>query len=166
MMRSIRDMERIRTSLYFVGRIIFGSVLAIVLGVVGIGIAWSMFVFWGASSHTTLLLMFFSGAGIGASSGTFLAWFRVDRLPSFPVMTLMWVLLSILGGMGAVLGYQFGAKQEVECCVGPALNPIAYMTIGTAIATNVVALIYGLIRECRLQGLDREHNRNLSSLVS
>jgi len=163
MMRLTKDMETLRTSLYFVGRIAFGLVLATVLGVVGIGIAWSMFVFWGASSHNTLLLLFFSGAGIGASSGTFLAWFRVDRLPSLRVMTLMWILLSTIGGTGAWLGYQFGSNQEVECCVGPVLNPIAYMTLGTAISTNVVALLYALIREAKLYGLNRAHNKNASS---
>ena len=158
-------MGKIRTPLHFVGRIMFGLVLATVLGVVGIGIAWSMFVFWGATPHNTLLLLFFSGAGIGASSGTFLAWFRVDRLPSVPVIILWWLLLAVVGATGALLGYQFGSRQAVECCVGPPLNPIAYMTLGTAISTNLVALVYGIVRQTKMLRLDKSHNRGTSSFV-
>jgi len=165
MMRLTKDMEKIRTPLHFVGRIMFGLVLATVLGVVGIGIAWSMFVFWGATSHNTLLLLFFSGAGIGASSGTFLAWFRVDRLPSVPVIILWWLFLAVVGATGALLGYQFGSRQAVECCVGPPLNPIAYMTLGTAISTNLVALVYGIVRQTKMLRLDKSHNRGTSSFV-
>ncbi len=40
--------------LVYLGRAVLGVLLAAMLSVIGIGIAWGMFVFWGAVSHVTL----------------------------------------------------------------------------------------------------------------
>ena len=41
------------------------TLLVALLSVIGIGIAWGMFVFWGAVSRVTLLSLFMTGVGGG-----------------------------------------------------------------------------------------------------
>jgi hypothetical protein len=50
----------------------------------------------------------------------------------------------LLGIGGAWGGFQFGANQEVACCVGPAITPITYTAMGASAATNAVALAMGI----------------------
>ena len=127
------------------GRTVLGVLLAVTLSVIGIGIAWGMFVFWGAVSHTTLLLLFMTGAGVGAGIGSFAAWLRIDLAPRASVSAAMALVIILMGVGGAWGGFQFGGTREVACCVGPTIGPITYTVIGATIAANVAALAMVLI---------------------
>ncbi len=142
-------MDRVQPVLVLVGRTVLGALLATVFSVVGIGIAWAIFVFSGAGSHATLLALFMGGGGIGAGSGSFLAWLRVDWVPPWP-MLLAAVLAPVLAGIaGAWGGFQFGANQEVVCCAGPDITPITYTALGATAAANAAALLMGIAHEIK-----------------
>ncbi len=138
-------MDRVQPVLVLVVRAVLGVLLAAVLSVIGIGIAWGMFVFWGAVSHVTLLLLFMTGAGVGAGIGSFAAWLRIDLAPRTAVLMVVAMVLILAGIGGAWGGFQFGATREVACCVGPAIGPITYTTLGATIAANGAALAMVLI---------------------
>ena len=131
--------------LVFLGRAVLGVLLAALLSVIGIGIAWGMFVFWGAVSHVTLLFLFMTGAGVGAGIGSFAAWLRIDSAPPASVSIMVALLLIMAGIGGAWGGFQFGATREVACCVGPDIGPVTYTALGATIAANGVAVAIGLI---------------------
>ncbi len=133
-----------------------GVLLAAMLSVIGIGIAWGMFVFWGAVSHTTLLLLFMTGAGVGAGIGSYAAWLRIDMAPRASVLAAMALVIILMGIGGAWGGFQFGGTREVACCVGPTIGPITYTVIGATIAANVAALAMVLIHG---MGLRRDWRR-------
>ncbi len=139
-----------------VGRADLGVLLAAMLSVIGIGIAWGMFVFWGAVSHVTLLLLFMTGAGVGAGIGSYAAWLRVDLAPRRSVLAAVAMALILAGIGGAWGGFQFGATQEVACCVGPSIGPITYTVLGATIAANGAALAMVLIHGI---GLRRDRPR-------
>ena len=116
-------MDIVRPVLVLVGRTVLGLLLSSVFSVIGIGIAWSMFVFFGAVSHATLLVLFMIGAGVGAGLGSYVAFLRVDWIPTAPILVVMGLTLLLAGMGGAWGGFLFGANQEVECCVGPRCYP-------------------------------------------
>ena len=138
------------------GRTVLGVLLAATLRVIGIGIAWGMFVFWGAVSHTTLLLLFMTGAGVGAGIGSFAAWLRIDLAPRASLLAVMALVIILMGIGGAWGGFQFGGTREVACCVGPTIGPITYTVIGATIAANAAALAMVLIHG---MGLRRQRPR-------
>ena len=145
-------MDIVQLVLVLAGRTVLGLLLAAVFSVIGIGIAWAMFVFFGAVSHATLLSLLMSGAGAGAGVGALVAWLRVDRVPRWP-MRLAGALALVLAGIGGAWGgYQFGAGQEVACCVGPAITPITYTALGATAATNALALAMGVAQEIKARG--------------
>jgi hypothetical protein len=116
--------------------------LAIVLSMLLLGIAWGLYIFSGAVSKTTLLVMSIAGAGLGAGLGASLAWLRIDRNPPL-VLTLMFAL-GILGGvLGGWAGYQYGSNKEVECCAMPETAPFTYTAFGATLGAN--ALVFALI---------------------
>ena len=137
-------MDIVQPVMVLAGRTVLGLLLSSVFSVIGIGIAWAMFVFFGAAAHTTLLIVFMAGASLGAGLGSYIAFFRVDWAPPAPTMAAMGLVLMLLGIGGAWGGFQFGANQEVACCVGPAITPITYTAMGASAATNAVALAMGI----------------------
>jgi hypothetical protein len=139
-------MVSVQAVLVFVGRTGLGIVLAIVLSMVGMGIAWGLFVFFGARSLTTLLSLFMVAGGIGAGLGGFLPWLRLERNP-LPVLITTMLLVVLAGVVGAWGGYQFGAHQEVTCCAKPDITPLAYTGVGAAVVANVVSLALVTARE-------------------
>lgn len=122
------------------GRLLLGVLLSALLSVVGIGVAWAMFVFFGAVAHSTLLTMFVTGAGLGAGMGAYGAFMRMDRGPTWKIMILLFLLVVLFSTVGAWLGYQYGATLEVECCTGPAIGPITYTSIGSVVGSSLSAL--------------------------
>ena len=105
-------MDIVQPVLVLAGRTVLGLLLSSVFGVIGIGIAWAMFVFFGAAAHTTLLIVFMAGAGLGAGLGSYIAFFRVDWAPPAPTMAAMGLVLMLLGIGGAWGGFQFGANRH------------------------------------------------------
>ena len=129
-------MDIVQLVLVLAGRTVLGLLLAAVFSVIGIGIAWATFVFFGAVSHATVLSLLMSGAGAGAGVGALVAWLRVDRVPRWP-MRLAGALALVLAGIGGAWGgYQFGAGQEGGCCGGPAITPNPSPAPGAPAATN------------------------------
>ena len=141
-------MYKFQPFLILAGRIVFGVLLAVVLSTVGIGIAWGLYVFFGASSRSTLLTLFTVGAGVGAGLGGFLAWLRLEG-DSRPVL-LVTVSLALLAGIGGAWGgYEFGGRQEVPCCAKADITPVTYTAFGATVAANGAALAVGLARSFR-----------------
>ncbi len=139
-----------RPVLVLAARTVIGLLLASVLSVVGIGVAWGLFVFFGAAAHATLLILFAAGSGIGAGVGGFIAWLQFDRVPSWQVHLGTVLVMALAGAAGAWGGFQFGARQEVACCTGPAITPITYTVLGATAAANALALAIGVIHEMNL----------------
>jgi len=139
-------MDKFQPLLVLAGRIVFGVLLAVVLSTVGIGIAWGLYVFFGASSRSTLLTLFTVGAGVGAGLGGFLAWLRLEG--DSPPVLLVTVSLALLAGIGGAWGgYEFGGRQEVPCCAKPDITPVTYTAFGATVAANGAALAVGLARQ-------------------
>lgn len=140
-----------RPVLVLAGRTGLGLLLGAVLSVIGIGLGWGMYVFFGAVSHAALMTVFMAGAGLGAGFGGFAAWLRVDRHPPWPVQLGLGLILVLAGIVGAWGGFQFGANQEVECCVGPAITPITYTAMGASVGANAAALVLGVVQEINIR---------------
>jgi len=144
-------MDIVQPVLVLAGRTVLGLLLSSVFGVIGIGVAWAMFVFFGAVSHATLLAFFMIGAGLGAGLGGYIAFFRFDWVPTAPMMAAMGLTLLLAGMGGAWGGFQFGANKEVECCVGPAVTPITYTAIGATVGAIAAALLMSIVREAKIR---------------
>ena len=132
--------------LVLVGRALLGSLLAVSLGPVGAGLGWVLYVFSGAQTRLTLLVLLMGGAAVGAAAGVLIAWLQLERI------SLRWVgatagMLLAFAGAGAWAGYEVGALQEVPCCTGPVITPVVYMALGAAVAANVAGLSQGIARE-------------------
>ena len=151
MTRLDQALDAVQPLLNLAGRSLLGVLLAVALGVLGIAVAWAMFVFFGARSHAVLLAMFMIGAGLGGGVGSLLAWTRIDGVPSRPILLTAALLVVLAGIAGAWGGFQFGATREVECCVGPAIEPITYMVGGTTLFANVAALVMAVAYDVRLR---------------
>ena len=115
---------RLQPILILGARTALGVALAIALSVVGIGVAWGLFVFSGARSFVTLFSLLMIGAGFGAGLGGFLAWLNIDRNTRTNLAVMAAVAL-LAGVGGAWAGYQIGSQQEVACCAKPDVTPMA-----------------------------------------
>ena len=133
---SIERTDILRRIGIFAARILLGLGLAVVLSMVCLGIAWGLFIFSGASSRNTLLIMSMAGAGLGAGVGAYVAWIKLDRSSwSFvAIAILIAVVGGVVGGMG---GYQYGANRGIECCAEPQTAPFTYTAFGATLLANV-----------------------------
>ena len=121
-------------------RLLLGFGLAIFLSMVCLGITWGLFIFAGASSRNTLLIMSMAGAGLGAGIGAYVAWLKLDR-SSWSFVSVA-ILLAVVGGvLGGMAGYQYGANREIECCAEPQTAPFTYTAIGATILANVAVYL-------------------------
>lgn len=119
------------------GRAGLGLVLALVLSMVGLVIAWGLFVFSSSGDRIVFMVMNMIGAGIGASIGVNIAWIRLDRQQRTAFVLM--ALVCLAGGViGALLGYQYGANREVECCAEPRTSPFIYAAFGATIGGNLI----------------------------
>jgi hypothetical protein len=101
----------------------------------GLGIAWGLFIFSGASSRNTLLIMSMAGAGLGAGVGAYVAWLKLDRSSWSSIYIA--ILVAVAGGIvGGLVGYQYGANREIECCAEPQTAPFTYTAIGATLLAN------------------------------
>ena len=136
-------MEWVRPVLVISARSILGLLLAGSFGLLGVGIGWGSYVFFGATSRDTLLILLIGGAVVGAASGGFLGWLRLEHnSPVRIISTIALLLLAALGGAWG--GFQYGAIQEVPCCATANITPITYIMLGATITTNAVALTLSL----------------------
>jgi hypothetical protein len=116
------------------------------LGPLGAGIGWALYVFSGAVSLNTLLGLLMGGAAVGAAAGVLLAWLRLDyNSPLWLGATAVVLLLAALAGAWG--GYQYGAVQEVPCCAGPEITPIAYVSLGAAAVAGGIGLALNIARQ-------------------
>ncbi len=136
-------MDWLQPTLIFSARSILGLLLAGSLGLLGVGIGWISYVFFGATSRETLVILLMGGAVIGTAGGGFLGWLRFDyNTPVRLISTAAVLLLAATGGAWA--GFQYGAIQEVPCCARADITPITYVLLGASLATNAVALALSL----------------------
>ncbi len=135
-----------RAILVLVGRTLLGVLVAMTLGPLGAGIGWALYVFSGAVSLNTLLGLLMGGAAVGAAAGVLLAWLRLDyNSPLWLGATAVVLLLAALAGAWG--GYQYGAVQEVPCCAGPEITPIAYVSLGAAAVAGGIGLALNIARQ-------------------
>ncbi len=137
--RDIR--EKLGPFLVPVGRTVAGVVLGVVLSMIGIAIAWSLYIFFGGQSIATWLASLFFGAGLGAGIAAFVAWLHIDRETSM-VLGLTALVVIGAGIAGAWGGYEYGSNQEIECCAMPTTSPIYYTALGSAVLANVAGLAF------------------------
>ncbi len=136
-------MERLQPVWILSARSILGLLLAAIFGLLGVGIGWIAYVFFGATSRETLLILLLGGTVIGTAGGGFLGWLRLDY--NTPVRLLGTAALLLLAAIGGAWGgFQYGAVQEVPCCARADITPITYVLLGACLATNVVALALSL----------------------
>ena len=127
-------------------RTTLGIGLAFVFGVMGAVVAWGLFMFSGVQSLNALIWTLMIGAGIGAGLGGFAAWLRLegDTRPVLLAMALLAVVTAVGGAWG---GYEFGARQEVECCAMPTVSAVTYTVAGATVVANGVVMAFVLIRK-------------------
>ncbi len=130
----------------FAGRTALGFGLGAGFSVAGIGIAWGLFVFSSSRSLDTMLWSLMVGAGLGAGLGGFLAWLRLEG-DAFVVLLAAAALAAAAGIGGAWGGYEFGARQEVECCAMPTVSPITYTAMGATVVASGAAMIFSMARD-------------------
>jgi len=106
---------------------------------IGIGIAWALFIFFGGQSVNVWLGSLYFGAGVGAGTGSFFAWLRIDG-DELPALVLTAVIIAGAGILGAWGGFEYGPTQEVECCAMPTKSPIYYTSLGAVALANAVAI--------------------------
>ena len=148
-------MDKYRPIVILAARGAVGVLLAMVLSMVGLGTAWGFFVFFGAQTLTTLLIMLMTGAGVGAGLGVFIAWLRLDGdTRRNLILTLLLAMLAGIGGAG--IGYQYGGFQETECCAMPDMNPITYAAFGATIVANTVIILATIGREIFTKRMGRQ----------
>ena len=133
--------DLIRKLAILAARAVSGLALAFVLSMVGLAIAWGLFVFSSFSSRDIFMAMNTVGSAIGAGAAASLAWVPLDRQQrSVLALTL---LLCVAGGVvGGILGYQFGANREMDCCAEPRTSPFLYTAIGATILANIVMYLF------------------------
>ena len=141
--RDIR--EKVAPYLIPVARTVIGVTLGVVLSMIGIALAWSLYIFFGAQSIETWLASLFFGALLGAGIAAFVAWLHLDRENG-------WVLISTAafvvgaGIAGAWGGYEYGSNQEVKCCAMPTVSPVYYTALGSAVVANAAGIVYATVR--------------------
>lgn len=136
-------MERLQPVWLLSARSILGLLLAASFGLLGVGIGWGSYVFFGATSRETLLILLLGGGAVGAAGGGFLGWLRLDyNTPARLISTAALLLLAAIAGAWG--GFQFGSVQEVPCCARADITPITYIVLGASLATNVLALALSL----------------------
>ena len=118
------------------GRALLGAVLAIVLSMVGESVAWGLFVFSSSSDISVLKVMVMLGGGIGAGLGASIAWVPLDRQRR-TTLALIFLVCAAGGVIGALLGYQYGANREIDCCAEPRTTPFVFAAFGATIGANV-----------------------------
>ena len=130
----IDDIQRLAI---FIGRVALGLCMGIVLSMAGLVIAWGLFVFSSSGDRTVFMVMNMIGAGIGASIGANIAWIKLDRQQR--AVVVLTLVLCLAGGIaGGLLGYQYAANREYECCAEPRTTPFIYAAFGASIIANIV----------------------------
>ncbi len=129
------------------GRAGLGLLLALVLSIVGVWVAWGLYYFFtDAMSKTTRDIMFLVGAGIGAGLGGSLVWLRIDG-NSRSTLLLLGVIGLVGGVAGSWAGFNYRAMAEVECCARPQIGIFSYAAFGATLGGNAGTLLAGVARE-------------------
>jgi len=123
------------------GRSIAGVVIGVVLSMIGIALAWSLYVFFGGSSIELWRASLYFAAGGGAGTAAFVAWLHLDRENGW-VLALTAIVVMGAGMIGAWGGYEYGAAQEIECCAMPTVSPVYYTALGSAVIANVAGVAF------------------------
>ena len=106
---------------------------------VGIAMAWALFIFFGGQSANIWLGSLFFGAGLGAGTGGFSAWLRLDGDELGPLALTATIIIGA-GIIGAWGGFEYGSTVEIECCAMPTKSPIYYTALGSTLVANAAAL--------------------------
>ena len=139
-------MDKVQSLMVFVGRTALSFGLGGAFSVVGIGVAWGFFVFSSSRSLDTMLWSLMAGAGLGAGLGGFLAWLRLEG-DGLLLLLAAAALVAAAGIGGAWGGYEFGARQEVECCAMPTVTPVTYTAVGATVVASGAAMLFSLARD-------------------
>jgi hypothetical protein len=139
-------MDKVQSLMVFSGRTALSLGLGGAFSVAGIGVAWSLFVFSSSRSLDTMLWSLMVGAGLGAGLGGFLAWLRLEG-DHLLLLLVAAALVAAAGIGGAWGGYEFGARQETECCAMPSVSPFTYTAVGSTVVASGTAMVFSLARD-------------------
>ena len=128
-----------------VGRSVIGVVFGVVLSMIGIGIAWSLFIFFGFESIDVWKGLLYFGAGFGAGTGAFVAWLHLDRENGWVLLLMAAVVVGAVA-VGSFGGFQYGEAQEVRCCAQPTVSPLYYTSLGASVVANVAGVVFAATR--------------------
>ena len=134
----------LRSLLLVGGRAFLGVGLGLVVSIVGLIVAWGLYIFSSSSSRDAFLIVNIVGAGIGAGIGGYIPWIKLDRQQR--AETAIVVLLAIAFGIaGGLLGYDYGANREVDCCAEPRTTPFTFTALGAALLAGLAMCLYAAI---------------------
>jgi len=139
----IRD--RLGPFLLPIGRTVLGVALGVVLSMIGIAIAWALFVFSGSRIADAWFASLYFGAGLGAGTAAFAAWLHIDQERPL-VLALTAAIVVGAGVLGAWAGFEYGSTQEVECCAMPTKSPVYYTALGSVVGANVAGVVFAAAR--------------------
>ena len=135
------------------GRTLLGLCLGLVLSMAALAIVWGLYIFSGVSDRTAFMVVTMIGGGLGAGVAVNIAWIKLDR-QRWTLFGLTFLLCAAGGVLGGLLGYQYGANREFDCCAEPTTNPFTFTAIGAAIVANLVMYVIvaggALLRALRL----------------
>lgn len=134
--RSIERSDILRRLPAIAARVILGLGFSLILSMVGLAVAWGLYIFSGSSTRLVWLIMLMAGASVGAGVGAYLGWLKLDR-QYWPTI-IATVLVAIVGGLlGALAGYEYGVNREIDCCAEPRTGPFTFAALGSAALANV-----------------------------
>ena len=129
-------------------RTVGGFALAMVLGFVGI-VAANVVIQSGGGGWPDWLvrLVWYTGGGLAAGVGSFVAWIPTESSRPRILLTLLLVLLGALGGAWGGWYYKVYINEDLAAFSIKAVSSTALF--GAALAANLVAASMGIVRQVR-----------------
>ena len=141
----------------YAGRTVLGVGLALVLAGLGVILGRMGLLLFGVTSWFGWLAMLVGGIGVGAGLGAVTAWLWLKGTGS--VFSFFLGLIAVAAGIGGGwYGFVYGTGVEPECCASPDMGPMAYAVVGAVLASNAVALVFGVLGQAAIRSFRRKRS--------
>ena len=122
--------------------------LSIIVGILGAVAAYMLFLLSDASwPRGVFVFLWLFGGGLGAGAGSFLPWLNLESSRRLMLLTLFVVLVAGLAGALGGYYYRVGLNEEQIPATGRTISSTGIF--GAAIASNLVAVPLGVLRQAR-----------------